>query len=88
MAKIAETFNVGNYADLTPEKILDLLEIAYRDLAIAINKKPDIYERKVDGDAGDVFLSNGDVNINTDTGKVEILTEHTNPTTVVWTQIS
>jgi len=88
MARISETFNVGDRADITPEKLLELLEIMYTDLAIAINKKPEIYERSTDGQTTDTFLSNGDININTSTLKVEMLTEHTDPSTVVWTELS
>ena len=84
MSKIAETFNIGDRQDLTLEKLLDLLEIAYSDLAIAINKKPDIYQRSTDGQTTDTVLANGDININTSTLKVEILTSHVDPTTVTW----
>jgi len=79
---------MGNREDLTPEKLLELMEILYTDLAVAINKKPDIIERASDGLTTDSFLSNGDININTSTAKVEILTSHTDPATVVWTQIN
>lgn len=88
MARIAETFNVGDREDLTVEKLLELIETAYTDLAVAINKKPDIIERNVDGVTTDTFLANGDININTSTLKVEILTSHVDPTTVTWTQIN
>ena len=60
----------------------------YSDLAEAINKKPDVYERTTDGQTTDTFLANGDININTSTLKVEMLTRHVNPTTVTWTQLS
>lgn len=59
----------------------------YKDLAVAINRKPDIYERAADGQTTDTFLSNGDININTSTLKVEILTSHTSPTAVTWQTI-
>lgn len=88
MAKISETFNIGDRNDLSPEKLLELLEILYTDLAIAINKKPDLIERTVDGQTTDTFLSNGDININTSTLKVEMLTSHTSPTAVTWAQIN
>ena len=87
MARISETFQAGDREDLTPEKLLDLLEIMYRDLAIAINKKPDLYERDTDGQTTDTFLANGDININSTTLKVEILTSHVDPTTVTWQTI-
>ena len=88
MAKISETFAIGDRSDLTPEKLLELLELMYSDLAEAINKKPDVYERTTDGQTTDTFLANGDININTSTLKVEMLTRHVNPTTVTWTQLS
>lgn len=92
MPKISETFNFGGTEDITPETLLRQIEIMYTDLAVAINKKPDCYQRDVDGQTTDTFLSNGDININTDTLKVEILTSHVNvtpgdPTTVTWQTI-
>ncbi len=87
MARIAETFNVGERGNLTPEKLLELLEVLYTDLATAINKKPDIIERASDGLTTDTFLSNGDININTSTLKVEIVTSHTSPTAITWLTI-
>jgi hypothetical protein len=60
----------------------------YTDLAVAVNAKPDLFERPTDGQTTDTFLANGSININTTTLKVEMLTQHTNPTTVVWTQLS
>tara|TARA_R110002126_G_scaffold3502_8_gene20038 strand:- start:1260 stop:1544 length:285 start_codon:yes stop_codon:yes gene_type:complete len=94
MPKISETFSVGDRSNLTVEKLLELLETSYTDLAIAINKKPDCYQRASDGLITDTFLSNGDININTSTHKVEVLTSHPDPTLpadpkeVTWTQIS
>lgn len=88
MAKLPESFDFGNLTDMTREELLWTLERMYIQLADAINRKPDIVERSTDGQTSDTFLSNGDININTSTLKVEMLTEHTNPTTVVWTQLS
>ncbi len=87
MAKIPETFDIGDREDLTIERLLELLETSYTDLAIAINKKPDIIERTSDGLTTDAFLSNGTININTSTLTVEILTEHPTSTTVTWQTI-
>lgn len=84
MAKITEVFDIGNRENMTPERLLELLETMYTDLAIAINKKPDVYLRDTDGQATDSFLSDGDLNINTTTKKVEILTSHVDPSTVTW----
>jgi len=88
MAKVAEYLQVGNRENMSIEELLRLLETAYRDLAIQLNKKPDIYQRTTDGQTTDVFLNNGDININTNTLKVEMLTEHSTATAVVWTQLS
>ena len=88
MAKLPERYNVGDRDNITLESLLRLLEDVYRDLAVSLNRKPDIIERDTDGQASDTFLSNGDININTSTLKVEMLTEHTTPTTVTWTQLS
>lgn len=88
MARIAETFNIGDRENITPEDLLRLLERMYVDLAEAINSKPDLYQRPNDGQTTDTFLSQGSININTSTLKVEMLTQHTSPTAVVWTQLS
>lgn len=88
MAKVPEIFNIGDYQDLSPEGLLRILERMYTDLAIAVNSKPDLYQREVDGQATDTFLAQGSININLGTNKVEMLTNHVNPTTVTWTQLS
>lgn len=88
MAKITQTFNVGDRTDLTVEELLRLMERMYTDLSEAINKKPDIYQRTTDGLSSDTFLSNGDININLNTNKVEMLTSHPTATTVTWVQLS
>jgi len=88
MAKIPFTLNVGDKENITIESLLELIETMYSDLAEAINKKPDIYERDDDAKPTDTFLSNGDININKNTGKVEMLTKHVDLTTVTWKQLS
>ena len=88
MAKIPEEYNIGNNTDLTPEKLLKILTDMYRDLAIAINKKPDLYERTTDGLATDTSLSDGSININKTTTKVQMLTNHTSTTNVTWVTLS
>jgi len=88
VARIPENFNIGDRADLTIEGLLLLIERLYTDLAVAVNSKPDLYQRTVDGQAGDTFLAQGSININLSTNKVEMLTNHVNPTTVTWTQLS
>lgn len=88
MARLPTSFDFGNLKDMTQEELLWALERMYIQLAEAINRKPDIVERSTDGQTTDTFLSNGTLNINTSTLKVEMLTEHTDPSTVVWTQLS
>ena len=87
MAKIQEYFDVGNRGELTVEELLVIVEDMYRTLAVAINKKPDIYQRPNDGSTSDVFLNNGDININTGTLKVEMLTKHNSTSAVTWTTL-
>lgn len=91
MARIPETFNFGDFGardKLTIEDLLLILERMYTDLAVAINTKPDVVQREVDGQTTDTFLSQGTFNINLLTDKVEMLTNHVNPTTVTWTTLS
>lgn len=73
---------------MSQEDLLRLLQRMYTQLALAINEKPDIIERASDGLTTDTFLSNGDININTSTLKVEMLTEHTSTSAVNWTTLS
>lgn len=88
MVRISDTFNFGDREDISIEELLILLERMYVDLATAINSKPDLYQRNVDGQSGDVFLAQGSININLSTDKVEMLTNHTSPTAVTWTTLS
>jgi hypothetical protein len=88
MVKIPETFYIGDKTDLRNEELLRLIEQMYYQLAKAINRKPDIFQRTTDGLTTDTFLSNGDININTNTLKVEMLTQHVSQTVVQWTQLS
>ena len=88
MARISDTFNFGDNSDIDLEELLVVIGRMYTDLATAINSKPDVYQRDVDGDPGDVFLAQGSININLNTNKVQMLTNHVNPTTVTWTTLS
>lgn len=88
MAKLTEYFNFGDTQDMTQEELMLRLQRMYTDLAVAINRKPDIYQRTTDGQINDTFLANGDININLNTNKVEMLTNHPTSTTVTWTQLS
>lgn len=88
MARIPDTFNFGSQEDLTIEFLVEKLERMYMDLAEAVNSKPDLYQRTTDGQTSDTFLAQGSININLSTDKVEMLTNHTSPTTVTWKQLS
>lgn len=88
MASIPDTFNFGDTEGMTLEELVVKLKRMYMDLAEAVNSKPDLYERTTDGQTTDTFLAQGSININTSTNKVEMLTNHTNPTTVVWKTLS
>lgn len=88
MARIPESFNFGDRQKLSVEDLLVVLERMYVDLATAINSKPDLYQRTNDGQATDTFLAQGSININLNTNKVEMLTNHTSTTNVTWTKLS
>jgi hypothetical protein len=88
MAKIPDTFNFGETEDMSIEELVIKLQRMYQDLAEACNSKPDLYQRTTDGQAGDTFLANGSINLNLNTNKVEMLTNHISPAAVTWTQLS
>jgi len=83
MAKIPEYFNIGNRNNINTERLLEIVEDMYKQLALAINKKPDLYQRTTDGQVTDTFLSTGDININENTQQVETLVDR-DATTVTW----
>ncbi len=91
MARIPDTFNFADYINkdkMTIEDMLLMLERMYIDLAVAINSKIDLVQRTTDGQVSDTFLSQGTVNINLNTNKVEMLTNHPTQATVTWTTLS
>ena len=88
MAKIPEYLQVGDRENITVEELLRIVEQLYRDIAVQLNRKCDLVQRTVDGQTADVFLDQGTVNINLNTNKVEMLTNHTSSTTVTWTKLS
>jgi len=88
VARIPEHFNFGSTEDMSMEELVIKLQRMYLDLAEAVNSKPDLYQRLTDGQTSDTFLAQGSININLNTNKVEMLTNHTGPTTVTWTQLS
>jgi len=88
VAKLTEYFAFGNVEDNNLEELIKNLERMYTDLAVAINSKPDVYQRTTDGQTTDTFLSNGDININSTTNKVEMLTAHPTQASVTWTTLS
>ena len=87
MAKIPEEYPVGNLDGLSQGDLIRVIEDMYRTLAVAINRKPDIIQRTTAGQPGDVFYSIGDINVKTDTGGVEMLTNFTSTTAVTWTAL-
>ena len=88
MARLPDTYNFGNLEDMNPEELLRVLQRMYTDIANAVNSKPDLYQRNVDGQTSDTFLSQGSININLTTDKVEMLTNHIDTTTVTWKTLS
>ena len=88
MAKIPEYYDVGDREEMDIERLLIIIEDVYKQLAIALNKKPDVYQRNTPGLTTDTFLSNGDINIDSITNQVEMLTNRIGTTTVVWTTLS
>lgn len=88
MARIPEYFNFGDTSDMDLEELVLKLQRMYMDLAEAVNSKPDLYERTTNGLVTDTFLAQGSININLNTNRVEMLTNHTSPTTVTWTTLS
>lgn len=88
MAKIPEYLNVGDRENMSVEELLRVIEKMYIDIATALNKKPDIVQRTTDGLVTDTFLYNGDININTNTLKIEMLAAHPTASAVTWKQIS
>ena len=84
MAKLPNSFNFPDKDNIDMEGLLLILNRMYEDLAEAINSKPDLYQRDVDGQVSDTFLAQGSININLTTDKVEILTNHNSATTVNW----
>lgn len=84
MSKLTPYFTIERSDDMTVESLLEVIDRMYSDLAEAINSKPDIYQRDVDGQTTDTFLANGTLNLNTDTNKVEILCDHVDSSTVTW----
>lgn len=88
MVKLSEIYQAGDTSNLDIEQLYLILLDIYEELAIAINKKPDINETPSDGDITDTILSNGTININTSTFKVEMLVDHTTVSTVTWSQLS
>lgn len=88
MAKLPQQFNFGDTREMDIEDLVRRLQVMYRELAEAINRKPDFYERTTDGQASDTFLSQGTLNLNSTSKKVEMLTEHVSQTVVSWTTLS
>ena len=88
MGRLAETFNFGDMRNMEVTDLIDRLSRMYTDLAVAINQKPDLYQRTTNGLVSDVGLSQGSFNINLNTNRVEMLTNNTSGSTVTWTTLS
>lgn len=88
MAQLPETFTFGDTKDITMEELIKRLQRMYTDLARSCNQKPDLYQRQTDGLPTDTNLTQGSININLSTNKVEMLTNHVSPILVTWTQLS
>ena len=92
MPKIPETYAIGDRSDISPERLLEIIEDVYEQLAKAVNQKPSVLFRSVAGvptvaDPADTFVSLGDINIRTDTSTVEMATNRPSSTTVTWTTL-
>lgn len=88
MARLPDSFNFGDTDGLTVEELVIKLQRMYTDLAEAVNTKPDLVQRTTDGQITDTFLDQGTININLNTNKVEMLTNHISPVAVTWTTLS
>lgn len=87
MVKIKERFEFGNPEDMDQVQLIEQLKIMYTDLAQAINSKPSVFIRATNGVATDTFLSDGDININSTSNLVQMVTNHTSTTNVTWTTL-
>ena len=94
VVRLADNFDFGAN-EQTVEELLLRLQRMYSDIATSVNSKPDLYQRldgsipgSGDGQITDTFLSQGSININLSTNKVEMLTNHDSATTVIWTTLS
>ena len=94
MGRLAENYELGNEKDMQPEEMLRRIQEMYTQLARAINLKPDLVfttsdsTTPADGSTSATFLSNGTININTTTDKVEMITNHPTASTVTWVTLS
>lgn len=86
MSKLPESYDFNDSEDISELK--RQLSDMYKILSSAINQKPDIYERITDGLTTDTSLSNGDININSSTGKIQMLNSHPTQTSVNWIDLS
>lgn len=84
MAKIPEYYSVSDERNLSPDRLLEIMQDMYKDLAVAVNKKPDVYVRDSNGLTSDTRLALGDININSDTGAVQTLIAHPTQDSVTW----
>ena len=88
VVKVKERFEFANPEDMDLEKLVEQLKVMYTDLSQAINQRLSVFIRATDGLATDTRLSVGDININSTSNKVEMLTNFTSTTNVTWTTLS
>ncbi|MEK9713879.1 MAG: hypothetical protein VW258_15045 [Thalassolituus sp.] len=92
MPDLPETFNFGDRSNVTPEKLLQILEDMYEQLASEINQKPNVYyatdgTNPRNGNSEDTHVKNGDFNVNTTSRAVEVATRDETTGAVFWDSI-
>jgi len=90
--KIPESYHFGDRENLTIDKLIEIIEDMYQQLAAQINQKPNVYARREGttptlGSTDDTFVENCDLNIKTDTGTVEMATRDPSTGAITWTTL-
>lgn len=89
MPKVKDRLIIGDKSQITVEKLLEIIEDLYSELARAINSGPSIYvQEATDANATYTFASIGDIHIRKDSATIKMCTDHTDSVTVQWTTIS
>ena len=63
MSKIPESYNFGDRSKIDPDNLLEILDDMYQILAIAINQKPSIFCRNIQGDSTDADANDSFVSV-------------------------